>query len=231
MMWKLLYIEDDEDCAYTIVGGLELLKCYEIAHSLNGEEGWEAYQAFQPDVVVSDVEMPKLNGFELTQRIRKNDKDTLILLATGRQLPKDVIRGFELGIDNYIKKPFVAQELHAHIQALLAKKQYANKQTQNSSQDTIVLGKYLLDTQKENLWLQGKEIKLTAKEFGILKLLLDNRGKIIRREDILLHFWGNDSSFTSRSLDVFVSKLRKYLSSDESLRITNIRGKGLLFEE
>lgn len=229
-MWKLLYIEDDEICAYTTVGGLELLGCYEVIYAKNGKEGWEKYQTNQPDVIVSDVEMPEMTGFELTKRVREKDKDTLIILATGRQLPKDVIYGFELGIDNYIKKPFVAQELHAHTQALLSKRKPKERPSEELK-DKIIIGKYILDTKKENLWLDNNETKLTGKEFNILKLLADNRGEIIPREEILLSFWGNDTPFTSRSLDVFISKLRKYLSLDTSLRITNIRGKGLMLEK
>lgn len=227
-MWKLLYIEDDEICAYTTVGGLELLGCYEVIHAKDGKEGWEKYQTFHPDIIVSDVEMPKMTGFEFTQKVRAEDSDTLIILATGRQLPKDVIYGFELGIDNYIKKPFVAQELHAHIQALITRQQSSRSKQENLKKG-FQLGKYVLDTQQQILVYQNEKIKLTRKEYRILELLLENRGELVSREEILVTIWGANTPYNSRSLDVFISKLRKYFSHDNSLHIINVRGKGLIF--
>ena len=123
-MIKLLLVEDDANLSYIIQGGLEdMIGDYEVCIAHNGEEGLEAYRKEKPDIIVADIEMPVMDGYEMVQRIRKTDKDIPILFSSARVSPKDVVKGYELGVDNYVKKPFLPEELDAHIRALLSGRQ------------------------------------------------------------------------------------------------------------
>lgn len=230
-MIKLLFVEDDEACAYAIQGGLEMLDLYEVRCAANGREALKIYDGFCPDVVVSDVQMPEMNGFELVRRIRENDPQVIIILATGLTSPKDLRNGYNAGIDEYIKKPFIAEELHYHIQAIL--KRTRNNSHVESIPDNntrhINIGRYVFDPENETLSLNNRVTqKLTSREAQLFLLLYKNQNRMIPRMEILQHFWpGDDPVFSSRSLDVFISKLRKYLSEDQSVKIVNERGKGL----
>jgi DNA-binding response OmpR family regulator len=230
-MIKLLLVEDDDACAYAVQGGLELLNVYEVRCAANGREALALYDSFHPDVVVSDVQMPEMNGFELARTIRENDKKVIILLATGLTSPKDLREGYHVGIDEYVKKPFIAEELHYRIQAIIKRSQN-NRVTESKPDDNIryiTIGRYIFDPENETLSLNNRVTqKLTSREAQLLLLLLKNKNHLVHRRDILQQFWpAEDPVFSSRSLDVFISKLRKYLSEDQSVKIVNERGKGL----
>lgn len=235
-MIKLLLVEDDDACAYAMQGGLELLNVYEVRCAANGREALALYDSFHPDVVVSDVQMPEMNGLELARTIRENDKKVIILLATGLTSPKDLREGYYVGIDEYVKKPFIAEELHYRIQAIIKRSQN-NSVTESEPDDNIryiSIGRYIFDPENETLSLNNRVTqKLTSREAELLLLLYQNHNRLIHRTEILQVFWpGDDLVFSSRSLDVFISKLRKYLSEDQSVKIVNKRGKGLrLFTE
>lgn len=231
-MIKLLFVEDDEDSAYVTRGGLELIGEYDILWAKDGEEAWELFQKDNPDVVVTDIEMPRMNGLELIHRIRETGQTTIIIIESGNTYPKNVVDGFHSGADNYIKKPFLAEELHAQIQAIFRRTQYRtiDSSPQKITSDCIKIGLYRFFFQEEVLQLNSETIKLTAREAGILKMLCDKRNSTVPREEVLTAFWEETDYFTSRSLDVFISKLRKYLSKDKSIQIINERGKGLRLE-
>ena len=229
-MIKLLLIEDDKDLSYIVKSGLEeLIGGYIVDLAENGIVGLERFKIFEPDVVVSDIEMPVLNGLEMTKKIRQTNSDVPIIFATGKIAPKDVTAGYEVGADNYIKKPFSPDELDAHVRKLLNLKQNSRLRLKNAVHK---IGKYTFEPKKFTLTYDDSEKKmLTARESQILEMLLEKKGEIVKREDILEAFWGkHDTIFASRSLDVFITKLRKYLSKDASVSITNVKMTGLILE-
>jgi DNA-binding response OmpR family regulator len=234
-------VEDDEACAYAVQGGLELLDVYEVRWAANGKEALHLYASFRPDVIVSDVHMPEMDGFELARTIRKNDKRVIILLATGLTSPKDLREGYHTGIDEYVKKPYIAEELHYRIQAIMKRSQKEIDTAAQSDSDNrfitennrhITIGRYIFDPERETLALNNQVTqKLTSREAQLLLLLHQNCNGLVCRSEILQRFWPDDDPvFASRSLDVFISKLRKYLSKDKSIQIVNERGKGLKLE-
>ena len=229
-MIKILFIEDDKTCAYTTQGGLELLDIYDVEVAHNGKEGLELFDRFQPDVLVTDIEMPEMDGYELVKQVRTKDKSVIIIMESGRTMPKDVLRGYELGVDDYIKKPFVAEELHAHIQAIVKRTGSHHCEASNHSTNCLYIGHYKFDFLEETLELRMQKQKLTKREAGILKMLHENKNTVVPREKILADFWGESDYFHSRSLDVFISKLRKYLVHDPSVKITTVKGTGIKLE-
>lgn len=229
-MIKILLIEDDEACAYTIQGGLELLGVYEVAVAQNGREGLTVFDHFSPDVVVTDIEMPEMDGFELVRQLRARDESVIIIMESGRTMPKDVIRGYETGVDDYIKKPFVAEELHMHIQAILKRAQKSSSIIVNDVGNCVSIGNYKFDILEDTLELRTQKQKLTKREADILKVLYENKNTTVTRECLLSDFWGSVDFFHSRSLDVFVSKLRKYLAHDSSIQIVTVKGKGIMLK-
>lgn len=231
-MIKLLFVEDDDNYAYAIQGGLELFDVYDIRRAINGKEAFEIYNNFCPDVVVSDVEMPELDGYDLARAIRAKDENVIILLATGLTSPKDLRKGYKLDIDEYVKKPYIADELHDRIQAILKRLSKVNKSNASANKENeniVFVGGYVMDTLSQTLSFDDMMVqKLTPRETDILLFLHKNQNCLVARTDILQRFWKNDDpEFASRSLDVFISKLRKYLSHDTLIKIENIRGKGL----
>ena len=228
-MIKLLLIEDDEACAYTTQGGLELIGNYEVIWAKNGLEGWNLYNELKPDVVVSDIDMPLMDGFELVRKIRETDNSVIIIMETGKTSPKDVVSSFHLGVDDYLKKPFVAEELHVRIQAILKKAE--RKLPQESSISPIhSIGNYRFDITERTLELNQQKLKLTQREADILRLLYDNKNTNVSRDTILFLYWKNSDCFTSRSLDVFITKLRKYLAQDPFIKIITIKRVGYMLK-
>lgn len=201
---------------------------YEVMTAANGEEGLRLWHDRKPDVIVSDIEMPVMDGYEMVRRIRETDSETPILFTSGRVSPKDVVKGYELGVNNYIKKPFLAEELNAHITALLRLTRGVRK---TGEEEVYHLGsRYLFDVRKQILRDgQGEEKSLTQREAKLLKMLCGQKGKVVRREQILAQLWETeDDYFASRSLDVFVSRLRKLLAADGSVQIKTVKGVGLM---
>lgn len=228
-MIKLLLIEDDEACAYTTQGGLELIGNYEVIWAKNGLEGWNLYNELKPDVVVSDIDMPLMDGFELVRKIRETDHSVIIIMETGKTSPKDVVSSFQLGVDDYIKKPFVAEELHVRIQAILKKVERILSQ-ESSISPILSIGNYRFDITERTLELKQQKINLTLRETDILKLLYENKNTNVSRDTILFLYWKNSDCFTSRSLDVFISKLRKYLAQDPFIEIITIKRVGYMLK-
>ena len=225
---KLLLVEDDENLAYMekscfedIIGG------YEVKTAVNGKEGLKAWRDFQPDVIVSDIDMPIMDGIEMVKNIREVDGETIILFTTGLTSPKDLKAGYAAGANNYIKKPFIPEELDAHIHSLIQLK--AGKRSENAS-NQIKLGKYLLDADHATLkdTREGSEKMLTAREAKILELLAVNKNEVVRREAVLSRFWGVEDKdyFASRSLDVFIKKIRTAIEDEPSVELRTIRGVG-----
>jgi len=222
---KLLFVDDDTSFAFIVKGSLELTEIYQVQIAFNGKEGLDAFYSFNPDVVVADIEMPVLNGMEMISHIRKKNESIPILFASGHANPRYVLDGYKLNADNFIKKPFLPEELDAHIQAIF-------RRTRTLSNETIAkniyLGNITFNTDKQYLQYENIKQKLTARESLILQKLYKNKGNVVKRDELLTEIWGTSDFFTSRSLDVFINLLRKYLSLDPKINIETIRGKGLV---
>ena len=230
-MIKLLLVEDDPNLRYMVQTGLEdIIGGYEVVTASNGAEGLEVWKATDPDIIISDIDMPMMDGFEMVEHIRKMDGDTPILFASALTSPRDGKQGYKLGANNYVKKPFVAEELDAHIQALLKMKESGKMRNANKG---YRLGRYLLDSEQACMKDEETgELKiLTHREADLLRLLAESKNETVRREVILSRFWNTeDDYFASRSLDVFVTKLRKLFDNEPHVELKTIRGVGLRLE-
>ena len=228
-MIKLLLVEDDVNLSYIVQAGLqEIIGGYEVTVAENGKEGIEAWKNCRPDIIISDIDMPVMNGFEMVKRIRETDGETPILFASALTSPKDVRKGYDIGVNNYVKKPFVPDELDAHLRAILKLKE--DKKSRNE-EGLCNFGQYTLNPKHATL-LNNKTDKqsiLTVREAEILQILAENKGEIVRKEAILSRFWNTeDDYYASRSLDVFITKLRKLFADDPQIEIVTKRGTGYI---
>lgn len=219
---KLLLAEDDENL------GL-LLKEYLVAKGFEADlypDGEAAYKGFMKDhydICILDVMMPKKDGFTLAKDIRIVNADIPILFLTAKNMKDDVLEGFKLGADDYITKPFSMEELIMRIEAILRR---TSQEGQASSQQVYTLGKYTFDTRKQTLSEGEESVKLTTKESELLKLLCQNANKVLERNYALKSIWIDDNYFNARSMDVYITKLRKHLKDEPSVEIINVHGKG-----
>ena len=218
----VLLVEDEVTLAMIIKDTLEE-SGFTIHTAGDGEEGLHLFFELRPDVLVADVMMPKMDGFEMVRRIRQTDKQTPVLFLTARSAINDVVEGFELGANDYLKKPFGMQELIIRIKALMGK---AFSFTEQKPSSRFEIGSYLFDPVAQTLLRAGERQELSHRESEILKRLCENRNQVVNTQDVLLDLWGDDSFFNSRSLHVFITKLRHKLSQDEQIRIANVRGIG-----
>lgn len=219
---KVLLVEDETTLAMIIKDTLEERE-FIIHTATDGEEGLRTFFDIRPDVLVADVMMPRMDGFEMVRRIRQTDKQTPVLFLTARSAINDVVEGFELGANDYLKKPFGMQELIIRIKALAGK---AFTFTEEKQVTQFEIGNYLFDSIAQTLAHAGIKQELSHRESEILKRLCENRNRIVNTQNVLLDLWGDDSFFNSRSLHVFITKLRHKLSDDEQIRIVNVRGIG-----
>ena len=214
----VLLVEDEKTLSMIIKDTLEE-QGFLISIAFNGEEGLRTFHTQKPDVVVADVMMPRMDGFEMVRRIRQTDRTTPVLFLTARSGINDVVEGFELGANDYLKKPFSMQELIIRIKALLHKA-FVNKEQTN----LFEIGNYLFNAVSQQLSYAGTSQELSHRESEILRRLCEHRNEVVNTQSILLELWGDDSFFNSRSLHVFITKLRHKLSKDERIRIVNVRG-------
>lgn len=228
-MIKLLLVEDDANLCYIVQSGLQdLIGGYEVATASNGKEGLKAWEEHHPDIIISDIDMPVMDGFEMVKRIRETDGSTPILFASALTSPKDVKKGFAIGVNNYVKKPFVPDELDGHIHAILKMKE---GEKSRSETDHYKFGHYTLDAAHATLRNDNtnKLQTLTLREAKILQLLAENKNEVVRREAILSRCWDTeDDFFASRSLDVFLTKLRKLFEDDSTIEIKTVRKVGFI---
>lgn len=222
---SVLIVEDEETLAMILKDTLEGQE-FTIHLARNGEDGLRLFTELRPDILVADVMMPCMDGFEMVRRIRRQDKHTPVLFLTARSAINDVVTGFELGANDYLKKPFSIQELIIRIKALLGKA-YQTDTMSNDKRQILEIGNYLLNTTTQQLiYAVDGQIKLSYRECEILRLLSQSQDRVVAMQTILLQLWGDDSFFNQRSLHVFITKLRHKLSKDERIRIVNVRGIG-----
>jgi len=222
---KLLYVEDDETLAFVTKDNL-LENGYEVDHYDNGKDGLAAFDKNYYDLCVLDVMLPEMDGYELATEIRKYNAEIPILFLTAKSLKEDRIHGLQLGADDYITKPFSIEELILKIEVFLKRKTITG-----SAASLMSIGHFTFDHQNLKLDIDGKVENLTQKEGDLLKLLVDNKGNTLRREQILKKLWGENDYFLGRSMDVFISRLRKYLKADPGIKIENVHGVGFRLVE
>lgn len=220
----VLLVEDEAALAEIVSESLQY-KGFEVIHASDATSAFKHYYTAKPDIIVLDVMLPDGDGFEMATQIRSTDIETPILFLTSRSRPEDVVNGFEKGGNDYLKKPFSLAELIVRIQALLTKNRLLIKR-ETELQQTIEIGKYNFFYPTGILSQSGISRTLTSREAEILQILVLNKNQMLERKTLLMKLWGNDDYFSGRSLDVFISKLRKYLSADASVMLINIRGKG-----
>lgn len=217
---KVLVVEDEPTLAMIIKDTLDGNE-FEIVLAANGEEGISLYKETGPDLIVSDIMMPKMDGFTMVRTIRKTDSRTPVLFLSARSATNDVVEGFELGGNDYLKKPFGMAELIVRIRALLNKVIVHKQET-----TTFPLGYYIFDSICQTLTYCGEKEVLSNRESEILKRLCENKDQVLPMKDVLLDLWGDDSFFNARSLHVFITKLRHKLAKDKAIKILNVRGIG-----
>lgn len=221
MKAHLLYVEDDESLSFVTKDNLEL-QGYQITHCATGKEAMDVIKKQQFNLCILDVMLPEIDGFTIAREIRRYDTDVPILFLTAKSLKEDRIEGLKLGADDYITKPFSIEELILKIEIFLRR----SKISQPVQATKFALGKYQFDHNNLSLELEDFSKKLTQKEADLLRFLINGKNQVLRRSDILEQIWGADDYFLGRSLDVFISRLRKYLKEDESIVIENIHGVG-----
>ncbi|MCD8092063.1 MAG: response regulator transcription factor [Bacteroides sp.] len=228
----VLLVEDEQTLAMIIKDTLEGQN-FIIHTAADGEEGLRLFFDLRPDVLVADVMMPRMDGFEMVRRIRQTDKRTPVLFLTARSAINDVVESFELGANDYLKKPFGMQELMIRIKALVGRAfSFADEKPQEVT--SFEIGDYRFNSVTQRLTFVGTlvsphvdtEMELSHRESEILKRLCENRNQVVNTQNVLLDLWGDDSFFNSRSLHVFITKLRHKLSQDDRIRIVNVRGIG-----
>lgn len=225
MSIKILYVEDELFLGKIVKETLEL-RGFEVVMESDGAEVIRSFEASSPDICVLDVMLPNRSGFELAEDIRKLNDDIPVIFLTAKTQTEDVVHGFKIGANDYIRKPFSMEELIARIENALRLKK---EDTLVVPGDMINIGKYQFLLNKQTLIIGKEERKLSYRESELLKYLYQNRDKIIDRRELLNHIWGNDSFFNSRNLDVYITKIRGYLKEDDALEIITIKGLGYRF--
>ncbi|HEX9979532.1 MAG TPA: response regulator transcription factor [Flavobacterium sp.] len=216
---RLILAEDEPALAGIIKETLEI-KNFEVTLCSNGDEALYEFNRRKPDIVVLDIMMPRKDGISVAKDIRKLDKNIPIIFLTAKSQVADLVEGFEAGGNDYLKKPFSMQELIVRILALLG------RTLKEKSGEDILIGKYSFNPMKQTLMLEGKKIVLTHRESAVLEMLAMNRNEVLDRSLILKTIWGDDDFFSGRSMDVFITKLRKKLAIDSNIHIINVRGQG-----
>jgi len=226
---SVLLVEDDPNLGLLLKDYLDLLE-YRTTLCTNGKDGLVTFKKVRFDLCILDVMLPVMDGFALASEIRMINEEVPIIFLTARSMNEDRIAGFRAGCDDYITKPFSTEELSLRIKAILKRCRLASESTLVADIPQIAIGDYSFDSSNMMLIRQGKKQSLTRKETALLKLLCDNMNSIVTREFALKAIWGDDDYFIGRSMDVFITKLRKYLKDDPAVSITNIHGTGFRLE-
>lgn len=226
---NLLLVEDDPNLSEVLMDFL-LLQGFRVTLARDGEEGLSVFHHGHFDLVLLDVMMPRRDGFLLAEEIRLLNEVVPIIFLTARSLPEDRIRGFKTGCDDYITKPFSTEELSLRLDAILKRCLRVESIPDVAPVEVFQIGQYRFDTTNFILSRDGSNITLTPKEGALLRLLCLNVNQLITREKALKKIWGTDDYFIGRSMDVFITRLRKYLKDDPEVMITNVHGTGFKLE-
>jgi DNA-binding response OmpR family regulator len=224
---RILLVEDDVNLGFLLVDFLES-DGFEVKLYKDGESGFKGFRAAGFDLCIIDLMLPRMDGFTLAGKIKESDAEIPIIILSARSMKEDKIKGFRIGIDDYITKPFDEEELLYRVKAILSRTRLTNSQPIKRS--VISIGKYEFDSSNQLLSFNKESQRLTLKESQILGLLCNQINNLVKREEIMIAVWGDSDYYTGRSLDVFISKLRSYLRNDPSLRITTIPTVGCILE-
>lgn len=215
----IILAEDEPALGMIVKESLET-RGFKVRHKINGALALDAFHEKQPDILVLDVMMPQLDGFELAKKIRVENEEIPIIFLTAKSQTEDVLEGFHVGGNDYLKKPFSMEELIVRIENLLS------RQTVQKTAAIYELGDYSFNFPKQQLIYKEEVTKLTHRESHLLYHLVLKKNKVLDRTFILKKLWGNDDFFSGRSMDVFITKLRKKIAQDDQLEIVNVRGYG-----
>lgn len=221
---RIFYVEDDETLSFITRDQLEE-QGYEVYHFADGKSALEAFKVGFFDLAILDIMLPNVDGFTIAEKIRQVDEAIPVLFLSAKSLEEDRLKGFQIGGDDYLTKPFSMEELIYKIKVFLKR-----SVLKDSANPVVSLGQFTLDSINLKLETNGNVQDLTAKEADLLLLLIQNKNQTVRREDILIKLWGKNDYFLGRSLDVFISRLRKYLDADSSINIETVRGVGFRLE-
>tara|TARA_B110000091_G_C13714942_1_gene432171 strand:+ start:273 stop:983 length:711 start_codon:yes stop_codon:yes gene_type:complete len=225
---KILLAEDDANLGFVVQDNLKSIG-YKVTLCSDGEVALKTFASEKFDLCILDVMMPKKDGFAVAQTVRDINKEIPIVFLTAKTMQADKVKGFTLGADDYITKPFDFEEFLLRIESILRRTKILTQQEEKIVEQ-YTIGKYSFDVKNQLLQFSTEEKKLTKKETRILSFLCEHLNDIAPRELILKNIWGNDDYFSGRSMDVFISKLRKYLSQDQNIQINNIHGVGFKLE-
>ena len=218
---KILLVEDDSNLG-SITSDYLVAKGFSCDWEQNGELGYKSFVKNQYEIVILDVMMPVKDGFDTAKDIRGIDKKIPIIFLTAKSMKEDTLKGFDIGADDYITKPFNMEELVARINAVLKRSNVVSE----SHYDDIKIGEFIFNFKKQILSKEDFSVNLTTKESELLTLLFKNKNDILERNHALKAIWGDDNYFNGRSMDVYIAKLRKYLKHDEQIQIINVHGRG-----
>ncbi len=224
---RILLVEDDTNLGFLLVDFLES-DGFEVKLYKDGESGYKGFQATGFNLCIIDLMLPKMDGFTLVTKIKENDPEIPVIILSARSMKEDKIKGFRIGIDDYITKPFDEEELLYRIKAILSRTRLSSHHP--SKRSVISIGRYEFDSSNQLLSFNKESQRLTLKESQILGLLCRQINNLVKREEIMIAVWGDSDYYTGRSLDVFISKLRSYLRNDPSVRITTIPTVGCILE-
>jgi DNA-binding response OmpR family regulator len=225
-MKRILLVEDDPNLGLLLQDYLQLKGKFDVVLCVDGDEGLRAFTKQDFDLCILDVMMPKKDGFTLGKEIRKINENVPIIFATAKAMMEDKAAAYNLGGDDYITKPFRIEELLLRINALLKRVQSKEVSENETNQTNFEIGDYVFDYTTQLIYFKGQIQKLSTKEAELLKLLCLKKNAVLTREEALLSIWHDDNYFNGRSMDVFLSKLRKYLREDPKVEILNVHGKG-----
>lgn len=226
MKKHILLAEDDFDYASILKQYLEF-SGFDVTWAKDGKEALKLFPATQPDICVFDVMMPQMDGFTLAEKVVDNYPETPFIFLTAKSMKEDKIKGLRLGADDYIVKPFEVEELILRITNIL--KRVQKTAPQHTADKKFKIGQYLFDNENYLLTHENITHRITEKEAHLIQFLYASKNKLVKREDILKEIWGNDDFFSGRSMDVFISRLRKYFSEDPAISIPSVRGLGFEF--
>jgi DNA-binding response OmpR family regulator len=225
MKTKILYVEDEPFLGRIVKESLES-RDFEVNMLTDGKDVVKNFETINPDICVLDIMLPIKDGYSIAKELRQLNSKIPIIFVTAKVQTEDLLKGFEAGGNDYLRKPFSMEELIARINNLL---QLTHAQKVTNSNDCIVIGKYEFNPLRYELKIEGKVKKLSSREATLLSVLVENRNGTTNRKDILMKLWGDDSFFNSRNLDVYITKLRDYLKEDSTIEIITIKGVGYHF--
>ena len=221
---RILYVEDEPFLGRIVKESLES-RDFDVNMASDGSQAFQVFQKVNPDICVLDVMLPSADGYSVAKRIRQANPGVPIIFVTAKTQTEDLLKGFESGGNDYLRKPFSMEELIVRINNLLS----ITKKVKSSTPGLMSLGKFEFDPARYDLRLDGQARRLSHREAMLLLVLAENKNSVVSRKDVLMRIWGDDSFFNSRNLDVYVTKMRDYLKADPGLEIITIKGVGYQF--